>query len=149
MTKPLLFSFLLLTACADSDNSDRKDGYSGKVSKPEDSMFEEVMHGHDTAMAKMGKISGYKKEIARKLDSLPKKGAAVKVGLENALKDLEGDLEKAESRMNKWMDDFSIDSAQDNVERRIEYLKSEKIKVDDVKEEIRKVLAKADSLLKK
>ena len=51
--------------------------------------------------------------------------------------------------MNTWMEEFSIDSAQDNIERRIEYLEAERSKVTRVKEEILSVLAKADSALKK
>ena len=51
--------------------------------------------------------------------------------------------------MNQWMEEFSIDSAQDNPEKRIEYLSSEKVKVTKVKDEILSVVAKADSALKK
>jgi hypothetical protein len=51
--------------------------------------------------------------------------------------------------MNAWMDQFSIDSAADDVQRHIQYLAGEKLKVDSVRDQIVSVLAEADSLLKK
>lgn len=151
MLQKFFYLAVILLACACNDNSseERTDGYSKRPQNPEDSLFEEVMHGHDTAMAKMGKLSGYQKQVKEKLDSLEKTGAKATASLKSALRELGSDLEKAEDGMNKWMEDFDIDSAQDNVERRLEYLKSEKIKVDDVKEKIFETLKKADSLLKK
>ena len=51
--------------------------------------------------------------------------------------------------MNTWMEEFSIDSAVDDTERRLSYLKSEKLKIDTVREKIFSALEKADSLLNK
>lgn len=136
-------------ACADNSSEERKDGYSERATNPEDSLFEEVMHGHDTAMAKMGRLSRYRKDVDAKLDSLEKKGSKASASLKSTLKELGADLKRAEDGMNQWMQDFDIDSAQENVERRIDYLKNEKIKVDDVKEKILETLKRADSLLKK
>ncbi len=136
-------------ACADNSSEERKDGYSQRPQNPEDSLFEEVMHGHDTAMAKMGRLGRYRKDVESKLDSLEKTGSKATATLKSKLQELGVDLKKAEDGMNQWMEDFDIDSAQDNIERRIEYLKNEKIKVDDVKEKILQTLEKADSLLKK
>jgi hypothetical protein len=50
--------------------------------------------------------------------------------------------------MNKWMDEFNMDSAVNNMEQRIKYLTDEKMKVGKVKESILGSLHKADSLLK-
>lgn len=151
MIKFILYSTIaiIFVACADNGSEERKDGYSKKPQTTEDSLFEEVMHGHDTAMAKMGKLGRYQKAVNEKLDSLREVGGNKLEEAEKSLKDLGVELKEAEEGMNNWMDNFEIDSAMNNIERRIEYLKSEKIRVDDVKEKIFRTLEKADSLLKK
>lgn len=138
---------ILLAGCAE-EVSDRKDGFSA-AKNPEDSLFQVVMDGHDEAMAKMGKLSGYRKQFEQKIDSLKKTRTGAKAELTKKYEDMRERLKKAEEGMNTWMQEFSIDSAQDDIERRLEYLKSEQIKVDQVKEEIFSALSKADSLLKK
>ena len=55
-----------------SESTDRKDGYSQTATTPEDSLFQEVMNAHDTAMAKMGKMVGYRKQFDANVDSLKK-----------------------------------------------------------------------------
>ncbi len=141
--------FLFAVACGNSESTERTDGFSKKSTAPEDILFDEVMHGHDTAMAKMGRISRYKKEVQSQLDSLSKIPGTAKKEIETALLDLQTDLKNAEDGMNKWMDEFDIDSAQDNISKRIDYLKDEKLRVNEVKEKIFNSLDKADSLLKR
>ena len=143
----LPFLLLLAIACGNNESSDRKDGFTKGPQSAEDSLFDEVMHGHDTAMAKMGKLGRYKKEVTAKLDSLKKVGGKKWADVGQSLNGLKTDLQQAEDGMNKWMEDFDIDSAQDNIERRLEYLKNEKIKVDEVKRKIFQTLDKADSIL--
>ncbi|MBO9571364.1 MAG: hypothetical protein J7497_04030 [Chitinophagaceae bacterium] len=149
MKKLLYLSAIVLMISCGDNSSDRTDGFTKGDQAPEDSLFDEVMHGHDTAMAKMGKLGRYRKEVESKLDSLAKVGGAAKASAESALKQLGAELKNAEDGMNKWMEDFEIDSAQDNIEKRLEYLKSEKFKVDEVKDNIFKALNRADSLLSK
>ena len=147
----VLFSALIvLTASCNSNSSestDRKDGYSKTATTPEDSLFQEVMNAHDTAMAKMGKMVGYRKQFDARVDSLKK--AKSGPDLQKRFAQLSTELKQAEDNMNQWMQEFSIDSAQDNPEKRVEYLSSEKVKVTKVKDEILSVVAKADSALKK
>lgn len=138
---------IILAGCGE-EVSDRKDGFSA-AKNPEDSLFQEVMDGHDEAMAKMGKVSGYRKQFEQKIDSLKKTRSAAKAELTKKYEAMRERLKKAEDGMNTWMQEFSIDSAQEDIERRLEYLKSEHIKVDQVKEDILSALSKADSLLKK
>ncbi len=107
------------------------------------------MDGHDVAMAKMGKLAGYRKQVQQKIDSLAKVSSSAKSSAEKALKDLGAKLKEAEEGMDNWMREFSIDSAQDDKQRRISYLQSEKAKVNKVRDEIFEALNKADSLLKK
>jgi vacuolar-type H+-ATPase subunit I/STV1 len=139
---------ILLSACSGGSN-ERKDGYSETAKNPEDSLFQDVMDGHDQAMAKIGKIEGYRKMVDQKLDSLKKVKSSAKSEVKKAYEKLRADLKEAEDHMNTWMHEFSIDSAQDNIERRLKYLDSEKSKVHKIREEIFSALTKADSLLKK
>lgn len=150
MIKAFICGTMILFAAACSDSSDeRKDGFSETPKNPEDSLFQEVMDGHDEAMAKMGRIAGYRKQIDQKIDSLKKVKTSAKASVEKAYEKLSTELKEAEDHMNIWMQEFSIDSAQDNIERRLQYLNSEKSKVNKVRDEIFSVLSKADSLLKK
>jgi hypothetical protein len=110
-----------------------------------DSLFQYVMEEHNVAMAKVKKVRGYRAQADKKIDSLKK----VKKPTE-ALTTLSGELKSADENMDKWMKEFSLDSAQEGAnEKRINYLNAEKVKVTKVKEEILSVLAKADTMLSK
>jgi hypothetical protein len=150
MKKPLIYGLIIMivTACGDASEN-RKNGYSSEAKNPEDSLFQAVMDGHDAAMAKMGKLAGYRKQFEQKIDSIKKVKSSAKAQLKQNYEEISGKLKDAEDRMNTWMHEFSIDSAQDNVERRLKYLADEKMKVETVRDEINKVIARADSLLAK
>ena len=65
-----------------------------------------------------------------------------------SLKAVAKDLEYADFAMDKWMTEFEMDSAINNIEQRIKYLADEKVKVGKMKEALLTSLQKADSLLK-
>ena len=99
----------------------------------------------------MGKLTRAEQRTRRLLDSiekLPAKAREAAVPLKVKLDSLQKDLSYAEFAMNKWMEEFNMDSALNNVEERIDYLGSEKLKVSKVKEAILGSLQKADSILK-
>lgn len=144
-----LFLLIILASCTENSPDERKDGFSDTRKNPEDSLFQDVMDQHDEAMAKMGRIVGYRKQFDAKIDSLKKVRSSAKESIEKKYQEISAELKKAEDGMNKWMQEFSIDSAQDNIERRLQYLESEKAKVTRVKEEILSALSKADSAQKK
>jgi uncharacterized UPF0160 family protein len=148
MNKGLIFGAALLfaVACGSNNNTETSEEV---VSAPVDSLFQQVMDGHDAAMAKMGKLKSYRKQFDQKVDSLKKVKSSAKKELSETYTDISKNLKAAEDRMNKWMEEFSIDSATDDVTRRLKYLSDEKLKVDSVRDEIVSVLSKADSLLKK
>jgi hypothetical protein len=100
-------------------------------------------------MAKMGKLKSYRKQFDQKVDSLKKVKSSAKNELSERYSDMSNALKVAEDRMNTWMEEFSIDSATEDVGRRLKYLSGEKLKVDSVRDEILTVLSRADSLLKK
>ncbi len=150
-----LAALCIITACNNS-NDKKHEGHTGHNKEipatKQDSLFEDVMAGHDEVMPKIGKVKGAQKEAQRLLDSiagLPAKAQAAAAGLQTNLRTLIDDLNYADFAMDKWMVEFSLDSMKDNVEQRIKYLADEKMKVNKVKDAILNSLANADSLLKK
>ena len=59
------------------------------------------------------------------------------------------ELATALAQMDKWMEEFNMDSAANDMEKRILYLAEEKDKVGKVKSLILETVGKADSLLRK
>lgn len=153
MKAPLYLAagLFILTACnnADEHASHRTDGFSDVAKTPEDSLFKLVMEGHDVGMAKMGKIKEAQKLAQVTLDSLNNTTGLGKEALQQALMDVQEDLNYAEYSMNTWMEEFNVDSARDNREVRLTYLKAEQEKVDKVKNAILESLRVADSIFKK
>jgi hypothetical protein len=143
----------LAQACQDSahhDTATRKDGYTTELKTKEDSLYHDVMQGHDIGMAKMGKLRKYLGQIQHSLDSLQKLPAkSIDAKYQQALVDLQEDLNYADYSMNTWMEEFKVDSATGNPDLRVKYLQHEKEKVTKVKESILGSLQRADSLLKK
>ena len=155
MKKIIPFSVALLLFIACSNNGNNSKGVSGNDIPPKktqvDSLMEQVMDGHNAGMAKMSKIRKMQKEVARVLDSmaaLPVKAKQAAVPYKIQLDSLAAGLRYAEVAMDKWMEEFNMDSAVNNMGQRIKYLGDEKWKVGKVKEAILSSLQKADSLLK-
>ena len=127
---------------------------SGQITRSKtrlDSLLDDVLEGHNIGMAKLGKLTRAEQTTKRLLDSiakLPEKTRQAAEPLKVKLDSLKSDLSYAEFAMNKWMDEFNVDSAIDNAKERIKYLEDEKLKVTKIKEAILSSLQKADSLLK-
>lgn len=142
---------LLAIACnngASDETTDRKNGFTPALKTREDSLFHDVMQGHDAGMAKVGKLRKNINETNRLLDSLNKLPASkVNAAYKQSLTGLQTNLNNANNEMNSWMESFKLDSASDNKELRIKYLQGEKEKVTVVKEHILSALQQADSLL--
>lgn len=140
-----------LNSCGDNaQNSDRKNGYSTDLKTQEDSLFHDVMAGHDAGMAKMGKLSGLIKTVKHQLDSIQQLPAAARnsaTQYQLALNGVLADLQKAEAGMNEWMEKFSIDSAKGNPDARVKYLESEKSAVNNVRDQMINSINAADSIL--
>jgi hypothetical protein len=150
-----LVSFgLMAGACNDASHDEhatQDSGYTAPVLKTrEDTLFHEVMKGHDAAMAKMGKLRKNIDETTHLLDSLGKLPAKkVDAAYKQELTSLQTGLKNADEQMDTWMQQFKLDSMGGNKELRIKYLEGESIRVTVVKEHILTVLQQADSLLKK
>ena len=148
-----LVSFsLFMAACnngaADGETAGHKSGPPAPKTK-EDSLFHEVMEGHDAGMAKVGKLRGNIKETERQLDSIGKLPAKqVNAAYKQSVINLQTALNKANDEMNNWMGAFRVDSLTDNKELGLKYLEDEKAKVGVVKELISSALNQADSVLR-
>lgn len=156
--KKIILPFLILSvvvAC-NSKEDKKHEGHTGHTKEipatKQDSLYADVMAGHDEVMPKIGAVKGAQKEAQRLLDSvatLPAKAQAGAAPLKTKLQTLINDLNYADFAMDKWMVEFSLDSLKEDVEKRIQYLTDEKMKVGKVKDAIINSLATADSLLKR
>ncbi len=153
--KKILFTLFILTVLASCEsapkqNTERKDGFNPILKTREDSLFHDVMEGHDMGMARMGKISRYLSQIQKTLDSLNKLPASkIDTKYHQFLIDLQKELNYADYGMNNWMEEFKVDSVRNDQEKRIRYLEAEKVKIQKVKESIVGSLKRADSLFGK
>lgn len=145
-----LFAMACNNDASQNETTDRKDGFTPVLKNKEDSLYHDVMQGHDAGMAKVRKLRGNIEETKHRLDSLGKVPAKqVNAAYRQSLIDLQASLKKADTEMDNWMSGFKVDSASNNTELRIKYLQGEKEKVTAVKEHIFSALQQADSLLKK
>ncbi len=140
---------LSVIACKEKEEPVRTNGYTPILKTSEDTLFHEVMKGHDTGMAKMGKISKYIKQSVEVIESL-KKLASNSVNRDKISKyeNLKVQLQEADDDMFEWMKNFKADTLEGKPER-IGYLKKEKIRVEKVKMKIFEAIAVGDSLLSK
>lgn len=139
----------LFTACNNTEN--KSSSPHDQPQTHEDSLFKDVMDGHDFAMAKMNRITNVQKKVQSAIDSinkmpekLKKDATAYRVKLDS----LAEQLRYADYSMNKWMEEFNYDTATKSANRGL-YLESEKKKIAAVKEAMLSSLRKADSLFKK
>ncbi len=149
MKNVVLFSILtvilFMTACT---NAEKKDN---PLKAQADSLYKEVIAGHDMAMPKSMRIPKLQKAAQHMIDSiavLPEKARQAAAHLKAKLEELVNELGDADNAMNIWMSEINFDSAINNLEQRIKYFTEEKIKVNKVKEAVLNSIAKADSLLK-
>jgi hypothetical protein len=140
---------LNLGACKNATEQDnRKDGFTPVLKTRQDSLYHEVMQGHDVGMAKMSTLRKYQRQAKAQLDSM----STIPRGKLNeqynrAIRDLLEELNYADHAMFKWMEEFKVDSAEDDEKKRLAYLESEKPKVEMVRDNILNSLRRADSLL--
>ena len=140
------FIFTFLLSCNNSK------GKTDPLQAQADSLQKEVIDGHNIAMPKSRKIPALQKQIQQIIDSisnLSPKGVQANASYKMELENLFNNLSSADSTMNKWMDEFNLDSFQNNLEQRVKYLSEEKNKVEKVKDAVLNSLQMADSLLKK
>jgi len=141
---------MLLAACKNADKK-HEDHKKDEPKTQADSLLADVMDGHNVGMAKYSKLQAMEKKVKATMDSIAKLPAKTKQELASYKAKLDSaaaDLSYALFAMDKWMEEFNMDSAVNNAEERIKYLLDEKMKVGKVKNAILNSLSKADSLLK-
>ena len=150
-----IVGFLFASCIGCNNSTDKKTDNGGKTTEvPQtraDSLMADVIDGHDVGMAKMRKLNTMQKEVQRVLDSIAKLPAKSRTAMKPYVAKMNAVLEElktAKNGMEKWMDEFNMDSAVNNLEERIRYLSGEKLKVSKVKENILQSLQRADSLIK-
>lgn len=151
MRKILFFIPVFLIGALVACNSDSGNAENSTLKAEADSLEKEVDNGHDAAMPKSMKIPAIQKEVQRLIDSigkLPAKAQQAAAPYRAKLDTLMQELDYAGSAMDKWMSEYKHDSALNDLEQRIKYLTTEKLKVDKVKEAVLGSIQKADSLLK-
>lgn len=143
----LLIAVLMLATACNNSAEDKK-----PTRTKADTLYDEVMDGHDAGMGKMGRLTKAEQEATRLIDSigkLPAKAQQLAAPYKTKLDNLLSDLKNAESSMDEWMKEFNLDSATNNVAERLSYLEIQKGKVSKVKDQIATSLQNADSVLKK
>ncbi len=116
-----------------------------------DSLEKQVIEGHDVAMSKSMKIPNVQAEVKRIIDSIGKLPAKMREEAANykaKLEEVYRELGEANASMDKWMEEFDLDSARSNLQQRIKYLADEKLRIENVKEAVSGSVEKAKSLMK-
>ena len=141
---------IFILALASCKNEEKKTEVTNeKVTA--DSLMKDINEGHNTGMSKYGRLTAMQNEIQRIMDSISKLPAQTKQALTPytaKLDSLAHDLRTAKDGMDRWMDQFNMDSAINNMGERLRYLSEERLKVTQVKETILKSLFLADSVIK-
>lgn len=150
ITRTILLSFIVIAISCNSSDTKEPDANSRTAEKsPVDSLFTEVLEGHDVGMAKIKQVRNAVAQVKQSLDSLNKlPREKVDALYQKSLSDLQEELEYAEFAMFKWMEEFKTDTLKENTELRLKYLQSEKEKVTKVRDNILNSLQRADSLFK-
>ena len=132
MKKILLpfISMIVLASCG-GKKSESRNHEANEPKTQADSLMKYIDDGHMVGMSKIGKLHNIKKEVQAVIDSIGKLPAkaqqAVALYVEQLKTNIK-DLDYADFAMDKWMTEFEMDSAIDNMGQRIKYLTDEKMK---------------------
>lgn len=109
---------------------------------------EEVIAVHDEVMPKMGQLKSLEKNSLQMAEELAngQEPDSAKIA---ALKSLAVELDQAYEGMFVWMRQYDVEDGEKSPEEVRIYLEDQIEKVTEVNAQIKAVLAKADSLLKK
>ncbi len=149
MKRVFIVSFAVVFFLSACKSGDKKKG--SDLQSTADSLYQTVIDIHNEGMAAWMKIKKKKEVINKVLDSiaaLPEKLKASVEPLKTKLNQAIDDLNAAYDNMDKWMPTLNLDSAKNDLEKRIDYFKKEKLNAEDVNQAIFNSLQKADSLLK-
>lgn len=128
----LIIGVMIVLSCNNSSSSGSSEReHNASIPKTlSDTLYKEVMEGHDIGMAKMGEIARYQKLVEQKRDSLQTINS--KKDLQILLDSVLWDLSAAEEWMSRWMQDFEPDKAGSTETEKISFYRNEKEKIDTV-----------------
>jgi len=144
------FVFIIINACNNKKTETKDTGGEVKLITG-DTLMTTIMDDHNIGMARMGRLGiaqGRIQSIIDSIERLPAKSKQALAPYKIKLDKLFQDLKTAKSGMEKWMDEFNMDSAVNDAKKRMKYLTDEKLKVSKVKDNILSSLQRADSLIK-
>jgi hypothetical protein len=153
MTRLLItsLSILLLLACNNS-SPDREKGNLSNVPKTKsDSLYQDVMKGHERGMGRFGELHRYETLLSKIVDSLARltgkspESIAFRSEIDSAL----SHLKNAENAMNQWMEEFDPNKEGKTENEKIDFYSAEKDKVNKVEELINNSLDQAKKLTNK
>lgn len=148
MTKALTIIVLLaVLASCDSSTTPVESIQENNASIPRtlsDTLYREVMKGHDVGMAKIGELMRYQQLLRQKADSIDqtRNGDTHKSILDSVLEE----LTQAEALMNQWMQEFEPDHAGSTEEEKTSFYLSEKEKIDTVNARILRSIERAKEI---
>ncbi len=143
----IAFAFLFLTACNNAGKKEKTNDLQSMA----DSLYQQVIDIHNEGMSGWMKIEKKQDVIKKLLDSiaaLPEKMRIAAEPLKSKLDQAIIDLHSAYDNMDKWMPTLNLDSAKNDLQKRIDYFSKEKLKAEDIKQDIINSLQRADSVLK-
>ena len=150
MKNLFIFLVIIVSIVSACNNSNKKPKKQTSSFSAVDSLIKDIDKGHMDGMGKIGRLHNTRKSVQAMLDSigrLPVQTQKAASAFADNLKTTIQELDYADMAMDKWMTEYVEDSAIENEQARLNYLKNEKIKVDNVSAAIRNSLKKADSLL--
>lgn len=145
----LSFSILmcmLIIACKEKPHNAMKEAPATQA----DILQKEVIDAHDIAMAKMMKVENYTQQLQNMSDSLNKLFPRQQTPMKMPISDIDSAIKQlnyADVAMNKWMNEFNLDSNRNDEKLRIQYLTSEKEKVTKMKDAVLSSLTYAEAIL--
>lgn len=129
------FVFICITGLLIACNNNKKPEQENNASIARtlsDSLYHEVMKGHDSAMKDIGPLVRYKELVKKQRDSL----TALKTKNPDLLKVLavvSDSLDNAETLMNTWMQEFDPEKTGKTEKEKVVFFTLEKEKVDTIK----------------
>mgnify|MGYP001546894712 CR=1 FL=1 len=153
MTRSLItsLSILLLLACNNSSSDQEKGNVSNIPQTKSDSLYQDVMKGHERGMGRFGELHRYEALLSQMVDSLARvngkspESKAFRWQMDSALTH----LKNAENAMNQWMEEFDPNKEGKTENEKIDFYSAEKNKVIRVEELINNSLDQAKKLTNK
>lgn len=144
--KFLIVALLCFVASCKSDGNKEKEALSDReatdsLSSQEDSLYQNVMVIHDSAMMLMSNVSS----LNRKIKAVSDKTTDVEVREE--ISKVSQGLEAANEEMMNWMRNFDPDLDSISHEETMKYLEREKKKIEGVKNNMESAIENAEVLL--